>query len=493
MWALGGGCAAELAGRFDGSGDVPPRCALARPERHILSGSRYRRKGAGVIIKTLDELCQPDDRTLRFTPMGLGLGVQMRPDAAAEYQQQVVAQFELDPSVAEDTRRTFAHLRTVYAYGVLSYEVYTLVNDHALLALEQALRDRFVEFHQGTVVFVDDADVDHPVAVSRYEQVQELLRSRRTGRRRSGRRSGWRLRLPDGTATEFNGGMLGDLRAWARRVGLLRGQRNRGIEQALSNLRNFVAHPAGYHLTGPVEAARTLRDLAEIINQMWGIPTPGGRLYPAPLRREVIVMAWPTGGDETCTAIAADAFTEFVDPDDRPWQCVILRAVFRPEDRFSDPGLRHYDSRVEVTHYPADLIWGPGTVTDAAAWFAQHQPQPDECDYLDRAFMIRHDGADLYLPMRPSVAAALSDRERAGTWYAVKADHPGDAYRHVRNLVTRAGCERRGPCRRCHAENLGAGPHPVALARAGYSADPPPPPPNDVQAPWAHPRSRQVT
>ncbi len=39
-----------------------------------------------VIIKTLDELRQVDDRTLRFTPMGLGLGVQMRPEDAAEFQ-----------------------------------------------------------------------------------------------------------------------------------------------------------------------------------------------------------------------------------------------------------------------------------------------------------------------------------------------------------------------------------------------------------------------
>jgi hypothetical protein len=50
------------------------------------------RKATKVIIKTLDELRQTDDRTLRFTPMGLGLGVQMRPDDAAEYQQKVVAQ-----------------------------------------------------------------------------------------------------------------------------------------------------------------------------------------------------------------------------------------------------------------------------------------------------------------------------------------------------------------------------------------------------------------
>jgi hypothetical protein len=47
----------------------------------------------------------------------------------------------------------------------------------------------------------------------------------------------------------FRAGILHDLRAWARKVGILRGQRNRGIEQALSNLRNFVAHSTNDHLT----------------------------------------------------------------------------------------------------------------------------------------------------------------------------------------------------------------------------------------------------
>ncbi|WP_203717052.1 hypothetical protein [Asanoa siamensis] len=440
-----------------------------------------------MIIKTLDELRQPDDRTLRFTPVGLGLGVQMRAQDAAEYQQQVASQLELDPRVVEGTRQSFEHLRTVYAYGVLCYEVYTLVHDHALLVIEQALRDRFVDFHRGTVTFVDDAGVDHQVAVSRYDQVQDFLRGRRSRPRR-----GWWLSLSGGSSMAFNGGMLGDLWAWARKVGLLRGQRNRGIEQALSNLRNFVAHPTAYHLIGPVEAAGTLRDLAEIINQLWGVPTPGGRLYPSPLRREVVVMAWTTDGSETCTAVAADAFAEFVDPDDRPWECVVLRAVFRPDERVSDPELRHYDSRVEVTHYPADLLWGPGKITDAAAWFAQHEPEPDECDYLDRTFLIRHDGTDLCLPMRPSVAAALADQDRAGTWYAVKADHPNDAYHHVRNLVTRAGCQRNGPCGECHAENLGAGTYSVALVQAGHHAASAATLPNDVTAPHAYPRVQHV-
>ena len=35
-------------------------------------------------------------------------------------------------------------------------------------------------------------------------------------------------------------------------------------------------------------AADTMGDLVEIINQLWGVPTPGGRLFPAPLRREVV-------------------------------------------------------------------------------------------------------------------------------------------------------------------------------------------------------------
>jgi hypothetical protein len=37
----------------------------------------------------------------------------------------------------------------------------------------------------------------------------------------------------------------------------------------------------------PADAARTISDLAEIINQFWGSATPGGRLYPAPIAWEI--------------------------------------------------------------------------------------------------------------------------------------------------------------------------------------------------------------
>jgi len=101
-------------------------------------------------IKTLAQLQEPDSRTLRFTPHGLGVTVQMRPEDSARFQQEVVASLELAPAVADGTRMSFEDLRKIFAYGVLCYEIFTMVRDHALLVIEQALRDRFLEWHRGT-------------------------------------------------------------------------------------------------------------------------------------------------------------------------------------------------------------------------------------------------------------------------------------------------------------------------------------------------------
>jgi len=442
-----------------------------------------------VIIKTLEELRQADTRTLSFTPMGLGVGVRMHPEGAAEFQQQVVARFDLAPQVAEGTRKSFEDLRTVFAHGLFCYEIFTLINDRGLLVLEQALRDRFITHHGGTVRFVDEHGTQHAVAAGSYAELYDAVRQ--NPRRR--------LLLDDGKRIAFNG-TLGGLRAWARRLGLLRGQRNRPIEEAISNLRNLAAHPAGYHLTTPVEAALTLSDLAEIINHLWGVATPGGRLYPAPLRRDVVVVAWDAAGtqlqmglaDELATA-ALPAVDPIVDPADASWRAVIVRAVFCADRGIADPGLRAFDSRHEVTQYPADLLWGPGSLTAAAAWTSEHHPGPDECDYLDRIFVVRHDGVDLYWPMRPSVAAALPHADRPGHWYAIKADHPNDAYHHVRTLITATGCARRGPCRQCPAETLRVGRyHQVMATVSGPAFSTSSLPPN-AATPWAYPRVRVTT
>lgn len=93
-----------------------------------------------MIIKTLAELQAADERTLRFTPMGPGLE---REDASGGLRGVSAGggrSARPGSPGGRGTRQSFDHLRTVFAYGVLCYEVFTLVKDHALLVIEQALR-----------------------------------------------------------------------------------------------------------------------------------------------------------------------------------------------------------------------------------------------------------------------------------------------------------------------------------------------------------------
>jgi NADPH:quinone reductase-like Zn-dependent oxidoreductase len=102
----------------------------------------------------------------------------------------------------------------------------------------------------------------------------------------------------------------------------------------------------------------------------------GGRLYPAPARREVHLVGWSPRGDVMAGQIAvsgdqaagAPAVGEQLpaslpgnsSPDD--WTWVLVRAV--PHDE----GLLRFDSLFEVTVYPCELLWGPGTAARATDW-----------------------------------------------------------------------------------------------------------------------------
>lgn len=444
----------------------------------MLSGSL--RPGV-IMIKPLNELRRVDERAQRFTPFGLGLDRMLTPESAAEYQQTVVAQFELAPAVAEGTRRSFDRLRTIYAYGVLCYDIYTLVNDHALLVIEQALRDRFIDFHEGTATFLDlSTNEEIPVPAERFEQVHEFIMKQRR------RRRSVRLRVGDGPLTvDFNGTLSG-LRKWAREAGLLRGQRNRGVERAIATLRNFVAHPTAAKTLMPVDAARTLSDLAEIINHLWGVSTPGGRLYPSPVPREIVVVAW----DDTRSSqlFLADQLGDGEGPTGDAWQCVLVRATFKPGTFPCDEGLWHFDSHYEATQLPTDFLWGPGSFTEAATWYAEHRPQPDTSDHLDRLFAVRYDMGRLYRPMRPSVAATSAAAELSGRWHLVRADYPQDALLHVHNRIGRLGCSDIGECPSCHAETLGAGTFDELLPLLGAEGVPAKESTADFHVPEAYPR-----
>jgi hypothetical protein len=397
-----------------------------------------------VEIKSLDELRQVDERTLAFAPLEMALSGQMRPEDAVLYQQEVISHAELVPAVGEHTRATFERLRMLYSYGVLYYDIFTIVEDQAHLVLEFALRERFLAFYDGAVPTEDAEGKPHTVQATGVDDLFEQIR--KGSRLRGPQRRRLRLRRT-GEVIPFDG-MLDSLLRWARGEGLLRGQRNRRLEPLLKSFRNHVAHGAGDHLDMPAGAARTLSDLAEIINHLWGSHTPGGQLYPAPIQRQVQVVAWGPSG-KLLRGPASD-FPATHEHDD--WTCVLVQAVLH------DPGLRRFDAQYETTDYPCELLWGPGTWRDAAAWLTEEQPEPDEVEILDRLFLLQHHENRLYLPRCPDVAAGLTDDERGGQWHLVRADFPLDAYRHASQVVVGGPtCCTKGPCEECAAETLGIG------------------------------------
>ena len=211
--------------------------------------------------------------------------------------------------------------------------------------------------------------------------------------------------------------MLGGLWEWARRAGLVRGQRNRGTERALSNLRNFVAHPTSYHLITPADAANTIADLAEIINHLWGSATPGGRLYPAPTPRTTIALMWSKEGSEVRSVVMAGLPADLTADEDKlsaedaaqeqdDWTYILVRGVANDWD------LLHFDAQYETARFPSEWLWGPGSARDAIAWLRQNQPADDEVEILDRPFLIRFHDDLLYLPQSPGVAAGIPDDDR---------------------------------------------------------------------------------
>lgn len=407
-------------------------------------------------IRSLDELRQVDERALTFSPFASGEA--MAAEGAARFHQEVVSRPELAPGVPQRVRDCVERLRTTHAYGVLCYDFFTIAHDQARLALEFALRERFVESQGETAQFRDRDRNTYDIATTPFRGLQAEV----------GRHEGdeWRLVVRrTGKAIRFDG-MLDSLLRWAREEGLLRGQRNRALDRVLRAMRDHVAHGAGDHLLMPTSSARAIRDVAEIVNQLWGVATPGGRLYPEPVRREVHLVGWSSRGDVMAGLAGSPPDEQAGGPrlaagqvpvdvpggDPGDWTWVFVRAV--PDDE----GLMHFDSLFEVTDYPCELLWGPGSAGDAETWAKRELPSGDTVDVLDRLFLVQYRGDRLYLPRCPEIALGLADSERAGRWFLIRADNAMAAFGHARNLVMGgAGCSGKGPCQQCAAETLRRG------------------------------------
>jgi hypothetical protein len=397
--------------------------------------------GDTTAVDALAVLRKPDPRSMLW----IGGGA-MAPEDAAAYQRRVMAQFDLPASVPETVTKSFDRLRTVYQQALLCYDLYTVAADQARLVAELALRERFVEFYGGAVLFTDGQGKTQTVTATTFDEVYYGIRGA------DGRSKRWKIQLRSGRdGFAFTGGMASLLK-WARVEGLLVGQGDRMRDVIRKRFRDSVAHPA-YHLESPDHAARAIADLAYIIRQLWGAPsgTTVGR-YP-------VLLAWT----DTSVALA------HLPPGENPAGVVVL---VDPDD----PDLFDYDSRFESTHWPCDLLWGPGDPADALQWLDDHKPEPDQIETIDRLFLIQYHGDRLTLPRSPAVAAALGPGDRDGTWYLIRADAPSHAFNHQRRLLAgEPGHAGKGDCQECPVEILDNGSLPDMLqlaARLGADVTP---------------------
>jgi hypothetical protein len=98
----------------------------------------------------------------------------------------------------------------IYSYGVLRYDFFTVAHDRAQLALEFAFRERFMEFHGGTVMFRDKDGSPHHLNAEQFDDLRDQISGHLS--RRGG---GWRLVLRRTGSTVYFDGMLDSLINWA--------------------------------------------------------------------------------------------------------------------------------------------------------------------------------------------------------------------------------------------------------------------------------------
>jgi hypothetical protein len=366
------------------------------------------------------DLVQPDRRTLSFTPYGLGGG--LSPEDAVAFQTEVIAGAVLADDVPDDLRASFGRLCDKHVRGVIDYSNFAEVGNQAIGLYEPVLRRRFIQFYQGRDIPFSLRDgTAAPLRTDSYDAVFQHV-SAAKGVYLDGA----------GGRVWFNGTLHG-LLLWARIDGLLRGQRARVVELIVARQRNRMSHGGGYRLETPVTSAREILDLCEFINQLWGVPSPGGRLYPAPVTREILALGSGPGGARSLAR--AEWLAEGEDTD---FSWVLLRGIFADEG-FS------FDSWYETTAIPTDYLWGPGTASNARRWLDIQKPTPDKVDPIDQLLLFRHDGDRLYLPQRPEIVEAMPPSERTGRWHLLLADHPLNAFACVRAAVNKDPSHR-GAC-----------------------------------------------
>lgn len=248
-------------------------------------------------IKSVEELAAPGGYIRHLTPFGLDLQRQMTPESSLRFIQSMVADCDLAPDVPDNVRVRFDRCRILHTYGFFEegYECFTVAAEIVFFVLEAALGARFI--------------CDFPTGIPLRKKTETtLLPSDGFWRLFEQLNDGWRVEGDPGLESEtfkwrrFNGSMR-SLLAWARAKGLFYGEGNAVVEDAILHLRHYSAHPHAMHRTDAVDSGRAIRDTAELINHLWGHPTPGGRLYPA-ANAEASLSTRKTHDDDAGVAIS---------------------------------------------------------------------------------------------------------------------------------------------------------------------------------------------
>jgi hypothetical protein len=386
--------------------------------------------------KIFIDLATPDERSLRFSSRGFSPSFLLTSESAADHIQRTV-DVRLDEAVPQTMRDSFDRVRAAHIYGLFDYALFTAAGDLAVLALQQAFAERLVAYYSGVIPLVNQSGVDKPLAAARYEIVNDALLEKDG----THRRGDWFIKslAQPGAKSPFRGG-LGQLFSWARQERLLDGQRSKVFDRLLVKMRNRAAHPASYKLSMPTDSALTIRDVGEFINRLWGARTSGGRIFPEPVRREVMVLGWAPDGN---SFIQQHPEQLIADESRRDWTYLIVLAA--PDDE-----LVAFHADFETLRFSAEWLWGPGTHDAAVTWLKSGNRGEDNFEHLDRWFLVRVNSGVVDPPRNPNQFAGLSFEQRDGEWHLICADYPADAFNHVRSVqAADTACSTLGECDRC--------------------------------------------
>jgi hypothetical protein len=269
-------------------------------------------------IKTIEELTAPGDFVRRFVPGGFSTTHQMTLESSLEYIQVMIADRDLAPEIPEHVHRHYDRCRMIHTYGFFqeAYEFFTVSAQLVFFTLEAALGAAFMRDFPPGVPLVQSRkgkNKGERFTTPTYWTFADIFERLNEGWRIEGDP---KLESKEFHWQQFNGSMNSLLR-WARAKGLFYGERNAEIEEAVLKLRHLGAHPHSVPILTPVDSARAIRDVAELINHLWGYSTPGGRLYGQQQHDQVFLVRWTGGGFDKLLTV--DQFGELTPQDrDRP-------------------------------------------------------------------------------------------------------------------------------------------------------------------------------